>query len=146
MHFFDFPDKIPDSRTIWLFRERLSSTGKDKAMWNAIWDQFEKKGIRIKSVTIQDATYIETDPGKHGRKKPPVNVDTAYPPLNTDIKVEDTYVNPGEKKKLTREEMKQKKIAAMEKKRQRINEKKILEDKEVKGWNMDQKRIKIILL
>ncbi len=32
MHFLGFPDRIPDSRTIWLFHERLSSPGKGKAM------------------------------------------------------------------------------------------------------------------
>ncbi len=53
-----------------------------------------------------------------------MNVDPAYPPLNTDIKAEETHVNPGEKKTLTREERRQKKIAAMEKKRQRRDERK----------------------
>ena len=28
INFLDYPESIPDSRTIWLFRERLSSTGK----------------------------------------------------------------------------------------------------------------------
>ena len=57
MHFLGFPDAIPDSRTIWLFRERLSSTGKDKIMWKEIWKQFEDRGITIKKGTVQDATH-----------------------------------------------------------------------------------------
>ncbi len=122
MHFLGFPDRIPDSRTIWLFRERLSSTGKDKIMWNAIWDQFHIKGISIKSGTIQDASFIETDPGKHGRKKPPVNVDPADPSPNT--RTEEISGNPGEKKKLTKEQKRQARIIAMEKKRQRRDERK----------------------
>ena len=32
-NFLHYPEIIPDSRTIWLFRERLSSTGKDKIIW-----------------------------------------------------------------------------------------------------------------
>ena len=48
MHFLGFPDTMPDSRTIWLFRERLSTTGKGKIMWRQIWKQFEDRGITIK--------------------------------------------------------------------------------------------------
>ena len=64
INFLDYPEQIPDSKTIWLFRERLSSTGMDEK----IWDQFEAEGIRIEKGTIQDATFIHSDPGKHGRK------------------------------------------------------------------------------
>ena len=64
MNFLDYPDKVPDARTIWLFRERLSKNNKDKK----IWKQFREKGITIKTGTIQDATFIESDPG-HGKRK-----------------------------------------------------------------------------
>jgi len=30
MNFLDYPDLLPDTRIIWLFRERLSKTGKFK--------------------------------------------------------------------------------------------------------------------
>jgi IS5 family transposase len=33
-----------------------------------IWKQFREKGITIKNGTIQDATFIESDPG-HGKRK-----------------------------------------------------------------------------
>ena len=36
-NFLHYPEIIPDSRTIWLFRERVSSTGKDKIMWKHIY-------------------------------------------------------------------------------------------------------------
>ena len=85
MHFLGFPDTIPDSRTIWLFRERLSSTGKDKIMWKEIWKQFEDRGITIKKGTVQDATFIESDPGKHGKKKPPVSPDPSILPIKENI-------------------------------------------------------------
>ena len=117
MHFLDFPDKIPDSRTVWLFRERLSSTGKDKVMWSAIWKQFEERGIKIRSGTIQDAAFIESDPGKHGRKKPPVPLDLMPPP-------ETVHEDLSENRKLTKEEKKQAKIRAAENKRQRREERK----------------------
>ena len=49
-NFLHYPETLPDSRTIWLFRERLSSTGTDRKIWKHIWKQLE-------------------DPGKHGKKK-----------------------------------------------------------------------------
>ena len=43
----------------------------------------------MKSGTIQDATFIESDPGKHGKKKPPVPVDPE-PPEVTEEKTAET--------------------------------------------------------
>ncbi|EQD25785.1 transposase, IS4, partial [mine drainage metagenome] len=80
-NFLHYPETIPDSRTIWMFRERLSSSGKDKKIWKHIWKQFEDKGIMIKKGMVQDATFIESDPGKHGRKKSPVPVDPEPPEM-----------------------------------------------------------------
>ena len=37
--------------------------------------KFEDRGISIKKGMVQDATFIESDPGKHRKKKPPVPVD-----------------------------------------------------------------------
>ena len=36
MNFLDYPDHYPDDSTIWLFRERLSKTGKERIVWNVI--------------------------------------------------------------------------------------------------------------
>ncbi len=66
---------MPDARTIWLFRERLSTSGMDMKLWDAIWKQLDEMGIRIRKGTFQDASYIESDHGKHGKRKPPVPVD-----------------------------------------------------------------------
>ncbi|MEM0136249.1 MAG: transposase [Thermoplasmatales archaeon] len=117
MHFLGFPETIPDSRTIWLFRERLSSTGKDKIMWKEIWEQFKDRGISIRSGTIQDATFIESDPGKHGRKKPPVPPDPSI--LSIKEKIADATPE-----KLTEEEKKQARINAAEKRSERREERK----------------------
>ena len=85
MHFLGFPDTIPDSRTIRLFRDVLYTTGKDKIMWREIWKQFEDRGITIKKGTVQDATFIESDPRKHGKKKPPVPPDPSILPIKENI-------------------------------------------------------------
>ncbi len=78
-HFLRYPEKMPDARTIWLFRERLSASGMDMKLWDAIWKQLDEKGIKIRKGSIQDASYIESDHGKHGKGKPPVPVDPEPP-------------------------------------------------------------------
>ena len=48
----DYPDAVPDARTIWLFRERLSETGKDKALWKEIWRNISNRGITVREGII----------------------------------------------------------------------------------------------
>ena len=63
MNFLDFADQYPDARTIWLFRERLSRTGRNRIIWNELQRQLESKNIRVKKGSAQDATFITSDPG-----------------------------------------------------------------------------------
>ena len=123
-NFLHYPEIIPDSRTIWLFRERLSSTGKDKVIWKHIWKQLEDRGISIKAGTVQDATFIESDPGKHGKKKPPVPVPSE---MMNDVKEDmhkDESASTETKKRITKEEKRQAKIRNIEKNRMRREERK----------------------
>ena len=62
MKFLGFPESIPDSRTIWLFRERLKETGKDKAVWKELQKQLDSKGLKVKRGSIQDATLHLSKP------------------------------------------------------------------------------------
>ena len=68
MAFLGFPDPSPDSRTIWLFRERMARTGTDEIVWAELQRQLDAMGLQVKRGTIQDATFIESDPGSS--KKP----------------------------------------------------------------------------
>jgi len=68
MSFLGFPDPFPDSRTIWLFRERMAKTEKDRIVWAELQRQLDAMGLKVKRGTIQDATFIEADPGSS--KKP----------------------------------------------------------------------------
>ena len=61
--FLGYPEKIPDRSTIWLFRERLSESGKDSQIWNELQQQLDLKGLTIRKGMIQDATFIHSDPG-----------------------------------------------------------------------------------
>ena len=64
MSFHGFPNPFPDSRTIWLFRERMAKTGKDEVVWAELQKQLDAMGLKVKRGTIQDATFIEADPRK----------------------------------------------------------------------------------
>jgi transposase, IS5 family len=68
MGFLDFPEPVPDSSTIWLFRERLKETGRYDLVWEEFQSQLDAKGLKVKRGTIQDATFIEAD---HGSSKLP---------------------------------------------------------------------------
>ena len=66
--FLGFPNPFPDSRTIWLFKERMAETGTDEIVWDELQRQLDILGLKVKRGTIQDATFIEADPGSS--KKP----------------------------------------------------------------------------
>ena len=68
MAFLGFPDPFPDSRTIWLFKESIAKTQKDVAVWAELQRQMGALGLQVKHGTIQEATFIESDPGQS--KKP----------------------------------------------------------------------------
>jgi IS5 family transposase len=70
MAFLGFPDPFPDSRTIWLFRERMAETGTDKQVWDELQRQLDAKGLKVRRGIVQDATFIEADPGSSESKKP----------------------------------------------------------------------------
>lgn len=68
MSFLGFPNPPPDSRTIWLFKERMAETGIEKVVWAELQRQLDAMGLQVKRGTIQDATFIEAD---HGSSKKP---------------------------------------------------------------------------
>jgi IS5 family transposase len=68
INFLGFPETIPDSTTIWLFRERLKEKDKINALWQELQRQLDSKGLVVKEGSIQDATFITADPGRSGNK------------------------------------------------------------------------------
>jgi IS5 family transposase len=48
----------------------MEKTGKDKQVWMELQRQLDAKGLKVKRGTIQDATFIEADPGSPESKKP----------------------------------------------------------------------------
>jgi len=66
--FLEYPDRVPDSTTIWLFRERLAKTGKDRLIWEELQRQLDEKGLRVREGVAQDASFITADPGQSSSK------------------------------------------------------------------------------
>jgi transposase, IS5 family len=62
MAFLGYPSPFPDSRTIWLFRERMAETGKDKLVWSELQRQLDDLGLKVRRGIVQDATFIESYP------------------------------------------------------------------------------------
>lgn len=62
--FLDFPESIPDYSTIWRFREFLTETDIIDKIWEEQKRQLGQHNIKIKEGKIQDASFVEADPGK----------------------------------------------------------------------------------
>ncbi|SNY22908.1 Transposase domain [Methanohalophilus euhalobius] len=61
--FLGFPEYVPDNTTVWSFRKRIIDNGKEKQIWNEMQRQLNALGLEIKKGTIQDATFIHSNPG-----------------------------------------------------------------------------------
>jgi len=68
--FLDYPERVPDSTTIWLFRERLAETGRDRLVWGELSRQLDAKGLKVRKGVVQDASFITSDPGHAAADKP----------------------------------------------------------------------------
>jgi IS5 family transposase len=66
--FLGYPERVPDSTTIWLFRERLAETGMDKLIWAELQRQLDERGLRVRQGVAQDASFITADPGQSSSK------------------------------------------------------------------------------
>jgi len=69
-HFLGYPEKIPDRSTMWVFREKLTDKGKIHLIWEELQRQLDEQGYSIKRGTIQDASFITSDPGHAPADKP----------------------------------------------------------------------------
>jgi IS5 family transposase len=65
-----FPEYVPDSTTVWSFRQRIADNSKDKKIWDEMQRQLNALGLKIKKGMIQDATFIHSNPGHAKADKP----------------------------------------------------------------------------
>src|SRR3989338_479420 len=62
--FLGFPKTIPDYSTFWRFREELTEADIIDQIWGEQKRQLAEHNIQVKEGKIQDASFIEADPGK----------------------------------------------------------------------------------
>jgi IS5 family transposase len=55
MAFLGFPDPFPDSRTIWLFKERMAKTEKDKVVWAELQRQLDAMGLQVSLTSVSES-------------------------------------------------------------------------------------------
>src|SRR5271157_398456 len=67
--FLDTTEVVPDFSTVWLFRERLIKSGRFEDLWRELQRQIDGKGFIVKEGSIQDATFITSDPGQKRKQK-----------------------------------------------------------------------------
>ena len=54
---------VPDSTTIWKFRERLAENRVDQKIWAEMQRQLDAMKLKVQKRIMQDATSITSDPG-----------------------------------------------------------------------------------
>jgi hypothetical protein len=52
-------DKVPNEKTIWLFKENISKSGLSQKLFNIFTDTLEYNGIIAKEGSIVDASFVE---------------------------------------------------------------------------------------
>jgi IS5 family transposase len=66
---FSFADEIPDSKTVWHFREKLTNAGITKALFDLFLSQLEVLGLVINEGKIVDASFIEMPRQRNSRQE-----------------------------------------------------------------------------
>ncbi len=61
--------EVPDFTTVWRFREELRKQGIGNKIWDELQNQIVGFGFSVKQGHIQDATFIEAQPGKKRREQ-----------------------------------------------------------------------------
>lgn len=59
--------KVPDAKTIWLFRETLTKSGEEKMLFELFKEQMENKGILTRTGSIVDASFVEAPKQRNTR-------------------------------------------------------------------------------
>jgi len=60
-------DKVPDAKTIWLFRENLTKSGKAKDLFSLYEILMENKGIITRKGSLIDATFADAPKQRNSR-------------------------------------------------------------------------------
>ncbi len=62
-------DRVPDAKTLWLFREQLTQQGLVKALFNDFDQQLEEQGFKAQKGQIIDASFISAPIQRNSREE-----------------------------------------------------------------------------
>ena len=62
-------DKVPDAKTIWLFRDTLRKSGADKELFALFAAQLEAEGVVTRKGSIVDASFVEAPRQRNTREE-----------------------------------------------------------------------------
>ena len=62
-------DKVPDAKTIWLFRENLNNSGADKELFELFREQLETHGVITHKGSLVDATFVDVPRQRNTREE-----------------------------------------------------------------------------
>jgi len=60
-------DKVPDAKTIWLYREKLKNSGKAKELFDMFAAVMEQIGVITRSGSIVDASFVDVPKQRNSR-------------------------------------------------------------------------------
>jgi IS5 family transposase len=60
-------DKVPDAKTIWLFRENLGKSGADKKLFDLFTAQMESCGVITREGSLIDASFVDVPRQRNSR-------------------------------------------------------------------------------
>ena len=64
----ELSDKIPDAKTIWLFKERLSKNGLTEKLFDSFTETLTAKGIIAKEGSMVDASFVDVPKQRNNRE------------------------------------------------------------------------------
>jgi len=62
-------DRVPDAKTLWLFREKLKEADAEKALFELFKGQLESKGLITHAGSIIDATFVDVPRPRNTREE-----------------------------------------------------------------------------
>jgi transposase len=62
-------DKVPDAKTLWLFRENLKKSGAEKPLFELLKMQLEEEGLITNSGSIVDVAFVDVPRPRNTRKE-----------------------------------------------------------------------------
>jgi IS5 family transposase len=62
-------DKVPDAKTIWLFRDTLSKNGAEKELFDLFTKQMEVQGVITRKGSIVDASFVDVPRQRNTREE-----------------------------------------------------------------------------